>query len=119
MTTIIMDRTKIKWIHHLSLLICGLTFSTYVIANTVKEKLNDGTVEKIIAEEMKKAIQANYPLERFELPREEAIKFMQEKEEPYKVQLIEDLQNIYCKRESGYISFQNKRFRVLLSSNNF
>ena len=28
------------------------------IANTVKEKLNDGTVEKIIAEEMKKAIQS-------------------------------------------------------------
>ena len=40
MTTIIMDRTKIKWIHHLSLLICGLTFSTYVIANTVKEPVN-------------------------------------------------------------------------------
>ena len=40
MTTIIMDRTKIKWIHHLSLLICGLTFSTYVIANTGKEPVN-------------------------------------------------------------------------------
>lgn len=40
MTTIIMHRTKIKWIHHLSLLICGLTFSTYVIANTVKEPVN-------------------------------------------------------------------------------
>ena len=30
-------------------------------------------------------------LERFELPREEAIKFMEEKEEPYKVELINDL----------------------------
>ena len=28
------------------------------IANTVKEKLNDGAVEKIIAEEMEKAIQS-------------------------------------------------------------
>lgn len=30
-------------------------------------------------------------LERFELPRAEAIAFMKEKEEPYKVELIEDL----------------------------
>ena len=40
---------------------------------------------------MKKIVQANYPLERFELPREEAIKFMEEKQEPYKVELIQDL----------------------------
>ena len=45
MTTIIMDRTKIKWIHHLSLLICGLTFSTYVIANTGKEPVNPGEIK--------------------------------------------------------------------------
>ena len=44
-----------------------------------------------IQKEMKKIVQANYPLERFELPREEAIKFMEEKNEPYKVELIQDL----------------------------
>ena len=44
-----------------------------------------------IQKEMKKIVQANYPLERFELPREEALKFMEEKEEPYKVELIQDL----------------------------
>ncbi len=44
-----------------------------------------------IQKEMKKIIQANYPLERFELPREEAIRYMEEREEPYKVELINDL----------------------------
>ena len=41
--------------------------------------------------EMKKIVKENLTLERFTLPRDEAIKFMQEKEEPYKVELIEDL----------------------------
>ena len=44
-----------------------------------------------IEAEMKKIIKEALPLERFELPREEAIAFMKEKEEPYKVELIEDL----------------------------
>ncbi len=44
-----------------------------------------------IQKEMKKIMGANYPLERFELPREEAIKFMEEKGEDYKVELINDL----------------------------
>ena len=44
-----------------------------------------------IETEMKKIIKEDLPLERFELPREEAIKFMEEKEEPYKVELINDL----------------------------
>ncbi|MCI8646783.1 MAG: threonine--tRNA ligase [Firmicutes bacterium] len=44
-----------------------------------------------IQKEMKKIIQANYPLERFELPREEAIAKMKGLEEDYKVELIEDL----------------------------
>lgn len=44
-----------------------------------------------IQKEMKKIVQANYKLERFELPRAEAIKFMEEKNEPYKVELINDL----------------------------
>lgn len=46
--------------------------------------------EKIEAE-MKKIVKEGYELERFELPRAEAIEFMQEKEEPYKVELIQDL----------------------------
>lgn len=41
--------------------------------------------------EMKKIIKEGHELKRFTLPREEAIKFMQEKEEPYKVELIEEL----------------------------
>ena len=53
-------------------------------------KITDQDLLKI-QKEMKKIMQANLPLERFELPREEAIKFMEEKEEPYKVELIQDL----------------------------
>ncbi|HZK61438.1 MAG TPA: threonine--tRNA ligase [Anaerovoracaceae bacterium] len=44
-----------------------------------------------IQKEMKKIIVANNKLERFELPRTEAIQFMADKEEPYKVELIQDL----------------------------
>ncbi|MFV0516301.1 MAG: threonine--tRNA ligase [Aminipila sp.] len=44
-----------------------------------------------IQKEMKKIVQANYPLERFELPRAEALKLMQDADEPYKVELIKDL----------------------------
>lgn len=41
--------------------------------------------------EMKKIIKEGKKLEKFTLPREEAIKFMEEKGEPYKVELIRDL----------------------------
>ncbi|MDD6095536.1 MAG: threonine--tRNA ligase [Clostridia bacterium] len=41
--------------------------------------------------EMKKIVKENLKMERFTLPRAEAIKLMQEKNEPYKVELIEDL----------------------------
>ena len=41
--------------------------------------------------EMKKIVKENLALKPFGLPRDEAIKFMQEKGEPYKVELIEDL----------------------------
>lgn len=41
--------------------------------------------------EMKKIIKEGHELKRFTLPREEAIKFMQERNEPFKVELIEDL----------------------------
>ncbi len=41
--------------------------------------------------EMKKIVKENLKIERFELPRAEAIAFMEEKNEPYKVQLINEL----------------------------
>lgn len=46
---------------------------------------------KSIEEEMKKIIKEDLEIERFELPKEEAIQFMKEKDEPYKVELIEEL----------------------------
>ena len=54
---------------------------------------NPFTEEDIAAleEEMKKIIKEDLKIERFELPREEAIKLMQEREEPYKVELIKEL----------------------------
>ena len=51
----------------------------------VKEDL-----EKIEAE-MKKIVKEHFPIERFELPRAEARKLMVEMNEPYKVELIDDL----------------------------
>ena len=47
-------------------------------------------LDKIEAE-MKKIIKEGHKIERFTLPREEAIKFMEEKGEPYKAELIRDL----------------------------
>ncbi len=44
-----------------------------------------------LEKEMEKIIKEDIPLERFTLPREEAIKFMEDKGEPYKVELIKDL----------------------------
>lgn len=51
------------------------------------------TEEDIAAleEEMKKIIKEDLIIERFELPREEAIKLMEERQEPYKVELIKEL----------------------------
>ena len=46
---------------------------------------------KALESEMKKIVKENLKIERFELPREEAIALMKEKDEPYKVQLIEEL----------------------------
>ena len=56
----------------------------------VKENISSDDFEKIEAE-MKKIIKEDLPIERFTLPRDEAIKFMKEKEEDYKVELIEEL----------------------------
>ena len=47
-------------------------------------------LDKIEAE-MKKIIKEGHELKRFTLPRNEAIQFMKDREEPYKVELIEDL----------------------------
>ena len=44
-----------------------------------------------LEKEMKKIIKEGHMLERFTLPREEAIRFMEEREEPYKVELIREL----------------------------
>ena len=52
-----------------------------------------------IEAEMRKICKEKLKLERFELPREEALKFMEEKGEPYKVELINDLP------EDAHISF--------------
>ena len=40
---------------------------------------------------MKKIVKEDLPIERFTKPRAEAIAFMKERQEPYKVELIEDL----------------------------
>ena len=55
-----------------------------------------------IEKEMKKIIKEGARLERFTLPRAEAIAFMREKDEPYKVELIEDLP------EDAVISFYSQ-----------
>lgn len=44
-----------------------------------------------IEKEMKKIVKENLPIEQFTKPRNEAIEYFKEKEEPYKVELIEDL----------------------------
>lgn len=58
-------------------------------------------LDKIEAE-MKKIIKKNAKLEKFTLPREEAIKYMEERNEPYKVELIKDLP------EDSVISFYSQ-----------
>ena len=40
---------------------------------------------------MRRICKEKLPIERFELPREEALELMRGKDEPYKVELIEDL----------------------------
>ncbi len=55
-----------------------------------EKHFTDEELAKIEAE-MKKIVKAKHPIERFELPREEAIALMEEAGEPYKVELIKDL----------------------------
>lgn len=56
----------------------------------VEKPFTEDDIAKI-EEEMKKIIKEDLVIERFELPREEAIKLMEEREEPYKVELIKEL----------------------------
>lgn len=55
-----------------------------------------------IEDEMKKIIKEGHEITRFTLPRQEAIQFMKERNEPYKVELIEDLP------EDSVISFYDQ-----------
>ena len=65
------------------------------------EPFSRDDLDKLEAE-MKKIIKEGHELKRFTLPREEAIAFMKEKDEPFKVELIEDLP------ESEEISFYDQ-----------
>ena len=56
----------------------------------VEPKLQESDLEKIEAE-MKKIIKENLKVEAFILPKDEAIKLMKDRNEPYKVELIEEL----------------------------
>ena len=61
---------------------------------------------------MKKIVKENLPIEQFTKPRDEAIEYFKEKEEPYKVELIEDLpedsrQSASILRESLQICVQD------------
>ena len=56
----------------------------------VEPKIVEADLEKIEAE-MKKIIKENLRVEAFTLPRQEAVKLMEERGEPYKVELINDL----------------------------
>ena len=65
------------------------------------ESFSREDLDKIEAE-MKKIIKEGAAIERFELPRQEAIEFMEKKDEPYKVELIKDLP------EDAVISFYSQ-----------
>ena len=56
----------------------------------VEKPISENDFEKI-EEEMKKIIKEDLPLERYTLPRDEAIACMKKMDEPYKVELIEEL----------------------------
>lgn len=58
----------------------------------LEERLNDESLEKIEAE-MKRIINENIPFERLELPRDEARKMFKKEDQPYKVELIDDLED--------------------------
>lgn len=55
----------------------------------IEEAFSPEDLEKL-EKEMKAIIKENYPIEKFELPVDEAIKLMEEKDEPYKIELINE-----------------------------
>ena len=55
-----------------------------------EEKFTDEDLAKL-EKEMKQIVKQNYRLERIEMSREEAIKYWQDRNEPYKVELIQDM----------------------------
>ena len=62
-------------------------------------------LEKLEAE-MTKIVKENLPVKPFVLPRDEAVRFMEEKAEPYKVELIEDLpdeETIICYQQGEFV----------------
>jgi threonyl-tRNA synthetase len=67
-----------------------------------------------IEKEMEQIIKENLPVERFILPRDEALAFMEEKQEPYKVELIE----VPGADHFDVIDPESKAWAVVLSSVN-
>ena len=80
----------VKRIFPLSKLAIGPSIAEGFYYDFEHEPFSRDDLDKLEAE-MKKIIKEGEAIERFELPREEAIKFMEEKNEPYKVELIRDL----------------------------
>ena len=73
----------------------------------VKNAFTDEDKAKI-EEEMKKIIKEDLPIERFVLSRKEAIKFMQENKEKYKLELIEELpegEEISFYKQGDFVDF--------------
>ncbi|MBQ3389877.1 MAG: threonine--tRNA ligase [Firmicutes bacterium] len=56
----------------------------------MEHRLSDEDLKKI-EKEMNKIVSANYPLERFEMPRDVAIQYFEGLDQPYKVELVKDL----------------------------
>lgn len=63
--------------------------TVFIMILTLKRLFHPDDLEKIEAE-MKKIVKEGLSLEKFELPADEAVKLMEEKGEPYKVELINE-----------------------------
>ena len=69
------------------------------------DKISDEDFPKI-EEEMKKIIKENATMERYTMDRAEAIKFFKDRNEDYKVELVEDLpqgENVYFAKQNDFI----------------
>ncbi len=80
----------VKRLHPEAKLTIGPSIDTGFYYDFDMESLDREALDAI-EKEMKKVIKEGAAITRFTLPREEAIKFMEEKGEPYKVELIQDL----------------------------